>query len=61
MTEAEILSALVTWGLPEVIKLGQAIYNLIEQKANAATVANAAVAGAEIAADIAEREKFGSP
>jgi hypothetical protein len=61
MTEAQILEALLTWGLPELLKLGKSVLDLIERKANAATIANAAVAGADIAADIAERKKFGLP
>lgn len=59
MTDLEILMAnLFAMELPDLIKLGKAILDAIEQKGSAGTVANAAVVGEEAVANAMEASKF---
>jgi hypothetical protein len=61
MPLAQVIALLAEYGIPDLIALGKAVYDVIEQKHNAESIARAAVAGAEVAADVAEAKKFGAP
>ena len=58
---APILSKLWELEMPQLLTLGRAILDAIEQKGAASTIANAAVQAEEVAADMAEGARFPKP
>jgi uncharacterized Fe-S center protein len=59
MSPEQVIAAIGEYAMQDLVALGKAIYDLIEKKANAESVAATAVLAGEVAADIAEKTKFG--
>jgi hypothetical protein len=59
MTPAEVAASVVDLATSDLVALVKTIVDLIEQRANAASLVDASVRATEIAADVAEEAKFG--
>lgn len=59
MNLAESIASIADAATSDLIALGKAIYDVLEQRANAQSLQAAAVQATEVAADVAEAEKFG--